>query len=223
MASSREARVGSSRLGRFIALEGVEGAGKSTQVARLADRLRALGHDPLLVREPGGTELAESARQLVLHGGDMPAAAELFLYLVARADLVHRVIRPALEKGRVVIADRYELSTRAYQVAGRGLAGDQVAASIALATGGLMPDLYVVLDLPVAEGRRRQAAEKKSPDRVERADPAFHERVAEAFRNATGKNVVTVAADRSSDAVHEAIWLAVQQRFPELRQAFAAP
>jgi dTMP kinase len=204
--------------GRFIAFEGVEGAGKSTQVARLAERLRVRGIDPLLVREPGGTPLAEAARDLVLHGKEeLPAAAELFLYLVARADLVQRVIRPALASGKTVIADRFELSTRAYQVAGRGLPADEVAASIRLATGGLAPDVYIVLDLDFEEGRRRQAAQKKAPDRVERADAAFHGRVAAAFKNVTDPRAVRIDAGASADAVHASIWRALAERFPELR------
>jgi dTMP kinase len=200
--------------GRFVAFEGIEGAGKSTQVALLAGRLRALGHDPLLVREPGGTELAEEARRLVLHGAaDVSPAAELFLFLVARADLVARVIRPALDQGRIVIADRYELSTRAYQAAGRGLNEAKVRAAIALATGGLAPDLYVVLDLAVRTSRSRQASQGKQPDRIERADDALHRRVEAAFRKARGRNVVHVAADGSADRVGQAVWKAFAKRF----------
>ncbi len=197
--------------GLFIALEGVEGAGKSTQVQRLAERLRALGRDPVLVREPGGTPFAEQVRQLVLHEPyELTAASELFLYQAARADLTARVIRPALASGRDVLADRYELSTRAYQAAGRGLDEAAVRGAIGLATGGLAPDLYLVLDLPPAEGRRRQAAEGKQPDRLERADAAFHERVAEAFRSAGGPNVMHLDAGGGADAVAERVWAAVQ-------------
>jgi dTMP kinase len=200
--------------GLFVAFEGVEGAGKGTQVAMLAERLRAQGREPLLVREPGGTKLAEAARELVLHGkDDMPAAAELFLYLVARADLVSKVIRPALDEGRVVIADRFEMSTRAYQVAGRGLPEQPVKDAIAMATGGLEPDLYVVLDLSPEAGRIRQHAQGKSPDRIERAESGFHERVAAAFRAANGPNVVRIAGDGPPDAVHRLVWEALATRF----------
>jgi dTMP kinase len=194
----------------FIAFEGIEGAGKSTQIRMLAERLRKEGRDPLVVREPGGTRLAEAARDLVLHGeDDVSPAAELFLYLVARADLVSRVIRPALAAGRVVIADRFELSTRCYQVAGRGLPEAAVVGAIQLATGGLTPDLYIILDLPVEDGRRRQKAQGKSPDRLERAETAFHDRVAAAFRAATGPNVVHVAGGGAPDEVAEQVWKAV--------------
>jgi len=200
--------------GLFIALEGVEGAGKSTQVRRLAERLRADGRAVLEVREPGGTPLAEQARQLLWHGEEMGPEAELFLLLAARADLVARLIAPALAEGRIVVSDRFELSTRAYQVAGRGLDGERVRQAIALAVQGVMPDLYVVLDCDPAVGRARQAAQGKSADRMERADAALHARVAEAFRSAGGKNVVHVSAEGDAEAVHEAIWQAVIARLP---------
>ena len=193
-----------------MALEGIEGSGKSTQIVMLADRLRAAGREVVLVREPGGTPLAEEARTAVLHGHDMPPAAELFLYLAARADLVDKVIRPALAAGKIVLADRFELSSRCYQAAGRGLPLEAVQSAIALATGGLMPDIYIVLDLPVDAGRARMQAAGKKLDRLERADDAFHQRVADAFRAATG--VVHVKADREAAAVHADIWKAIQPK-----------
>ena len=200
--------------GLFIAFEGIEGAGKSTQIERLSARLKEHGIEPLLVREPGGTPLGEEARRLVLHGRDeLSPAAELSLYLAARAELVRKVIRPALAQGRVVIADRYELSTRAYQGAGRGLPLPKVKSAIALATGGLTPDLYLVLDLDHAAGRSRQAAQGKSPDRIERADGEFFDRVAAAFRAADGPNVAHVPADGPEADVAAAVWQVVQRRF----------
>jgi len=200
--------------GLFIAFEGIEGAGKSTQVERLAARLKSQHLEVLVVREPGGTELGEEARRLVLHGRDeLSPATELFLYLVARADMVHRVIRPALKQGRIVIADRYELSTRAYQAKGRGLPEPKVKSAIALATSGLMPDLYVVLDLPRDAGRRRQRSQGKLPDRIEREGDGFHERVAEAFRNAEGPSIAHVEAGGDPDEVAEAVWRVVEARF----------
>ncbi len=203
--------------GVFVALEGVEGCGKTTQAARLAERLRAAGHDVLLVRDPGGTPFAEEARRLVLHAPyDLSAPSELFLYQAARADLTARVIRPALEAGRIVVSDRFELSTRAYQVAGRGLPADAVQAAIGLATGGLQPDLYLVLDVPVEAGRARQAAVGKAADRLEREADAFHERVAHAFRSARGPNVEHLQGEGSPDAVHEAIWRTLGERLPAL-------
>lgn len=202
--------------GIFIALEGIEGAGKTSQVAKLAERLRTLGREPVVVREPGGTAFAEECRRLLLHAPyELTAAEEVFLFQAARADLVARVIRPALERGAVVLADRFELSTRCYQGAGRGLDPAQVRSAIGLATGGLEPDLYVVLDLPVAAGRARQAAQGKAPDKIERADDDFHRTVAEAFRNAAGPNILHLPADRPVDAVHETLWEALAGRFPQ--------
>jgi len=204
--------------GTFIAFEGVEGCGKSTQAARFAERLRSIGREVVLVRDPGGTPFAEEARRLVLHAPyDLTPASELFLYQAARADLSERVIRPALANGHIVVADRFELSTRAYQAAGRGLPPDAVASAIALATGGLLPDLYVVLDVPVATGRSRQAAQGKAADRLEREAEVFHERVAAAFRSAAGPNIVHVAAEGSPDAVFDAIWSTVRERLPSLQ------
>jgi dTMP kinase len=198
-------------------LEGVEGAGKTTQAARLAERLRAAGHDVVQVREPGGTPFAEEVRRLLLHAPhDLTAQSEVFLFQAARADLTARVIRPALEAGRVVVADRYELTTRTYQIGGRGLPADAVLAAIALATGGLQPDLYVVLDVPVAAGRARQAAAGKGADRLEREAEAFHQRVAEAYRAVRDANVAHVPADGAAADVGEAVWHAVTERLPQL-------
>ena len=199
--------------GLFVSFEGVEGSGKSTQVALLAERLRAEGRDVLVVREPGGTPLAEEARRLFLDPGLSPGpAAELFLLLVARADLVARVVRPALERGAAVLADRFDLSTRAYQIAGRGLAPGPVLEANRLATGGLEPDVILVLDLPPAVGRARQTAGGKVRDRMELEDEAFHRRVAEAFRAAAGPNIVHVRADRPAETVHAQVWEALAGR-----------
>jgi len=197
----------------FVAFEGVEGSGKSTQIGLMAERLRAEGRDVLVVREPGGTPLAEEARRLFLDPALEPgAAAELFLLLVARADLVERVVRPALVRGVVVLADRFDLSTRAYQIAGRGMAPGAVLEANRLATGGLEPDLILVLDLPPEVGRARQAAEGKVRDRMELEDEGFHRRVAEAFRAARGSNIVHLGAVRPAEAVHEEAWGALVGR-----------
>lgn len=200
--------------GRFISFEGIEGSGKTTQVAKLAERLRSLGREVQVVREPGGTPLAEEARKLALDPARRPGSeAELFLMLLARADLVRRVIVPALERGVTVLADRFDLSTRAYQIAGRGLAPGPVLEANRLATGGLEPDLVIVLDLPPATGRARQEAGGKVRDRMEMEDDPFHRRVAEAFRAAASPNIVHVQADRPADTVHGEVWEALVRRF----------
>jgi dTMP kinase len=193
--------------GAFIVLEGPEGAGKSTLVRAIGARLLAEGFQVLAVREPGGTPVAEAARKVALRSRhEMSAAAELFLILAARADLVERVIRPALEAGQVVLADRFDLSTRAYQVAGRGLPADEVDAALRLATGGLVPDLTLVLDLPVDLGRERQRRARKVKDRFEREDDAFHERVRAAYARASGPGVVHIDATPSKPMVLETAW-----------------
>lgn len=191
----------------FVVVEGPEGAGKSTLVRGLAARLLADGRQVLAVREPGGTPVAEAARKIALKSRhDMAPAAELFLMLAARADLVERAIRPALAAGQVVLADRFDLSTRAYQVAGRGLPADAVEAALALASGGLTPDRTLVLDVPVDVGRERQRRAKKEQDRFEREDDAFHRRVLDAYRRAAGPGVVHLDATQFKQAVLDAAW-----------------
>jgi dTMP kinase len=201
----------SSPLGTFVVVEGPEGAGKSTLVRAVGARLLAEGVQVLPVREPGGTPVAEAARKLALRSRhELSAAAELFLILAARADLVARVIRPALDAGQVVLADRFDLSTRAYQVAGRGLPAEDVDAALRLATGGLVPDLTLVLDVPVDVGRERQRKARKVQDRFEREDDPFHQRVRAAYRDATGPGVVHLDATLSKKTVLDAAWRALQ-------------
>ncbi len=169
--------------GRFIVLEGGEGAGKSTQAALLGAWLDELGVPHLVTREPGGTAVGEAVRSVVLARTDleMPAESELFLYLASRAAFVRDIVRPALEAGRTVVADRFDLSTLAYQGYGRRLRLADVRAAISLATGGLVPDLYLYIDLPVAVGAARQRDEGKAPDRIEREGGGFLGRVREGY------------------------------------------
>lgn len=196
--------------GAFVAIEGPEGAGKSTLAGALRRRLVAAGHEVVQVREPGGTPAAEAARRAFLDPGlDASPLAEVFLLLAARADLVTKVIRPALARGAVVLCDRYDLSTEAYQIAGRGLDAGGIRAANALATGGLRPDLTLVVDVPADVGRARQATQGKVPDRLERADAAFHDRVVDAFRRARGPGVLHLDGTLAPERVEATAWDAV--------------
>jgi len=201
--------------GLFVAVEGPEGAGKTSLARALAARLVADGRQVVSVREPGGTPVAEAARKVALKfPHEMAPAAELFLFLAARADLVEKVIRPALAAGQVVLADRFDLSTMAYQVAGGGLPAAAVAEANRLATTGLVPDITLVLDVPVDVGRQRQRAARKVQDRFERQDDAFHRRVLEAYRRAQGPGVVHLDGTQSKQAVLDAAWREVLAAAP---------
>lgn len=169
--------------GLFIALEGPEGGGKSTQARLLAARLRNDGLDIVLTREPGGTPIGEQVRSLLLDHGScaMLAETEALLYAAARAQHVGEVVRPALAANKVVVCDRFVDSSYAYQGSGRGLPIDDLRPVQRLATGGLVPDLRVLLDLPVEIGLDRRRAVPEELNRLDVADLAFHERVRAAF------------------------------------------
>jgi dTMP kinase len=204
--------------GRFIVLEGVEGSGKSTQARLLGEWLSARGIPHILTREPGGTRIGEEIRRALLHGGDdVPARAELLLMLAARAAFVERVVRPALERGEVVVADRYELSSFAYQGYGRGLPVEAVRQANAFATGGLKADLTIVLDVEPGEGAARQVKAGAAADRIERAGAAFHESVGRAYRllSSSEPGIVTVPGTAAPEEVHGSIARLLQARFPE--------
>jgi dTMP kinase len=193
--------------GLFIVVEGFDGVGKSTLARRLADRLRSAGHDVLEVREPGGTPLAEAARKLVLDPKlDASTEAELFLILAARADLVKKTIEPALRRGTVVVGDRFDLSTVAYQVAGRQLPPAAVMSANEIATGGLTPDVTLVLDTPIEVALERRAKTGSAPDRIEQAELDVQARIAASFRDASGPGVAHVDASRSVEEVEAAAW-----------------
>jgi dTMP kinase len=200
----------------FLVLEGVEGSGKSTQARLLGRWLTERGVPHVLTREPGGTAVGEEIRQILLHGHDMPPESELLLMNAARAVFVREVVRPALEAGKIVIADRFSLSSLAYQGYGRQLPLVNVRAVCEFAAGGLEPDLTIVLDVPVDTGEARRAT-RGGADRIERAGTEFHARVAEAYRLLpdTERGVVRVSGTGSVDDVHERIRALLTTRFAE--------
>ena len=207
--------------GFFVVVEGPEGSGKSTLAQALTERMAAAGVSVVAVREPGGTSVAEMARRALLEA-DHPVApiAELFLFLAARADLTAHVIRPALAAGKVVLADRYALSTEIYQVDGRGLDPALVVPANAAATGGLTPDLTLIVDLPPGVGRARQESAGKRLDRLDRESNGFHERVCRAYLAVQGPAVRHLDGTLSADRLLEAAWTALAAERPDLwRQA----
>jgi dTMP kinase len=170
--------------GRLITLEGVEGAGKTTQLRMLAAGMGADGAEVLALREPGGTALGDEVRRLLLgdHGVPIAPEAEALLFMASRAQIVTEVVRPALARGATVLLDRFFLSTYAYQGAGRGIPLDALRHANRLATGGLRPDLTVLIQLDPGEGLARAAA-RGGPDRMEGEAAAFHARVSQAFES----------------------------------------
>lgn len=205
--------------GLFIVLEGGEGVGKTTQVALLSGWMAQAEIPHVAAREPGGTPVGEAIREVVLGRADLdvPPETELLLILAARAAFVRDVVRPALEAGKVVLADRFALSTLAYQGYGRGLDLGQVRSGIDFATSGCRPDLYVVLDLPAEAGAARQRKAGTDPDRIERAGTSFLERVREGYLTlaATEPGVAVLPASGPAEEVHRRIRDLLRARFPE--------
>jgi dTMP kinase len=168
--------------GKLIVFEGAEGAGKTTQIRLLAERFGAKGLSAVAVREPGGTPVGDAIREILLDPEQqIIAATEALLFMASRAELIAREIRPALDRGDVILLDRFFLSTYAYQIVGRGLHEDDIRAANRLATAGLVPDLTLLLDVSPAKGLERADARGKR-DRIESATDDFHERVGDAFR-----------------------------------------
>jgi dTMP kinase len=164
--------------GLFVAFEGGDGAGKSTQVRLLVAALSAAGRRVVVTRQPGGTELGSQIRDLLLHGGEVSPRAEALLFAADKAQHVDHLIRPALDRGEDVVTDRYTDSSIAYQGAGRDLGPDEIHRLLDWAVAGLFPDLTIVLDVPAEVGRQRRGSVH---DRLEREHDAFHDRVRRHF------------------------------------------
>lgn len=199
------------RQGLFIAFEGGDGAGKSTQVAMLAEHLRHEGRDVVVTHEPGDSRIGTQVRAIVLDGGDLDTRAEALLFAADRADHVASVIQPALLRGAVVITDRYTDSSIAYQGAGRGLGVEPVAEISRFATGGLRPDLTIVLDLSTAEQRGR-LEQLGQTDRIEREPDRLHDDVRRAFLDlaaAAPERYLVVDAARAAQEIASEIAAAV--------------
>jgi dTMP kinase len=201
--------------GRFITIEGPDGSGKTTQVERLAERLKATGHDVLVTREPGGTRLGEQLREILLarHGGVEPtdALTDAFLFEAARRQLVRQVIRPALDDGLIVVCGRYSDSTFAYQGFGAGVPLKTLRELDAAATDGLRPDLTILLDLPVEDGLARKGPDDTTRFEAE-LDVAFHRRVRAGFLELAAEEparFLIVDATRSADLVAAEVATAV--------------
>jgi dTMP kinase len=203
--------------GRFITLEGGEGAGKSTQARRLADRLTARGHQVVVTREPGGSPGAESIRELLVTGltDRWSPVTETLLMYAARRDHIERTIAPALAAGAWVVSDRFADSTRAYQGAGGGAPASLIQTLERHVLGETRPDLTLILDLPVEVGLARAMARTHAETRFEAKGAAFHQRLREGFlaiARVEADRCVVIDASQPVDKVDAAIWAAVQAR-----------
>lgn len=199
--------------GLFLVFEGPEGAGKSTQIARLAERLRAAGRDVVLTREPGGTRAGDAVRQVLLDPAQViHPLTEFLLYSASRAQHVSEVIAPALEAGRDVVSDRFTGASVAYQGHGRGLDLGFVEELNDRVTGGLKPDLTVLLDIEPAAGLQRAGA-RSEQDRLEAAGLPFHERVRRGYlvQAEADPSWLVIDAQAPEDVVADAVWAGVSR------------
>jgi dTMP kinase len=205
--------------GRLISFEGSEGSGKSTQIARLAEHFQKANREVVTTREPGGTEIGEQIRNIIVHnskGDEMCAETELLLFTAARAQLVREVIAPALTRGAVVLSDRFLDSSTVYQGIGRNLAADPVAQINRFAVGNVLPDVTIVIDVPteVSLARLKQRA-SDLPDRMERENLNFYTKIREGYlvlANGMPERFVVIDGTKTQDAIEKKIWAEVQAR-----------
>ncbi|MBI4546355.1 MAG: dTMP kinase [Ignavibacteriae bacterium] len=201
----------------FISLEGIDYSGKTTQANLLVDRLKELGKDVVLIREPGGTAVSEKIREILLDRKHLEISqrAELLLFSAARTQVVSEVIQPALQKGRIVICDRFVDSTTAYQGYGRGLDLSEVKTINRIATFGITPDLSFLVDVEVQEISRRQQLAGLTSDRMELGGNDFYSKVRNgylAIAKEEPRRFVVINGMQSSDEIHKEIYNIVQQR-----------
>jgi len=213
--------------GRFITFEGGEGAGKSTQVSRLADRLRLQGLEVVTTREPGGSPGAEAIRHLLLSGAakSLGPEGEAMLFAAARSDHVDNVIRPALERGAWVVCDRFHDSTRIYQGVLGNVDPKLINALERIAVGEIVPDLTIVLDIPVELGLARVKARGQEPDRFEAEELEYHNWLRVAYRTLVEhepNRCVLVDASANPDAVAVRVWMIVAERLVRPQRAAQA-
>ncbi len=206
--------------GRFIAFEGGEGAGKSTQVRAVVARLRDRGLEVVQTREPGGSPGAEALRDLLVNGdaGRWSPLSELLMMYAARSDHLEKVIRPALERGAWVVCDRFADSSRAYQGAGGGVAPSFIEAVDQAVVADTQPDLVIVMDMPVAAGLKRAASRGDTENRFESKGAAFHERLRHGFLDraaAVPERYRVIDADRTIEAIAADIGATIDAAFPE--------
>ena len=203
---------------RFFCLEGIDGSGKTTQIDMLIAALEGEGYSVVKLREPGGAKISERVREILLDSsfkGIMGDKTELMLYNAARAQVIHEIIQPALDAGKVVIADRFAWSTFAYQGYARGLGADMVQRLTELTCGSCFPELTVVLDLTVERSRARTAKRGEAPDRLEQEKADFFERVRQGYLAAAREYpdcVAAIDADRTPDEVFADLYALVKAR-----------
>ena len=200
--------------GLFITFEGIDGVGKSTQLAALEQYLLDAGASVVRTLEPGGTSLGREIRQVLLHGGEVAPRAEALLYAADRAHHVATVVRPALESGHVVLSDRYLDSSVAYQGGGRDLSADKIRELSLWATGNLLPHLTVLLDMDAAKAAARRSQTGAAPDRLEREKIDFFESVRQAFlalADAEPERFLVIDAEQPKDLQQEQIRARVDQ------------
>ena len=208
----------------FITFEGSEGSGKSTQADRLTVHFQRRGIRCILTREPGGTPIGETIRELLQfapHNSTMTAETELLLFEASRSQLVREVIRPALKRGTCVIADRFFDSTTVYQGAARKLDRQMIKRLNTFAVGDCLPDITFVLDVDGATAESRMQQARRKADRMEQQPAEFYERVREGYREIAGRHpgrIVLIDGSRDADEIENEIWKTLSSRFPMLAE-----